>query len=165
MSVGFVIDQYGRFNVWAGNIGAQQRGSASLDYRLQDASHVKDQVIGQLKFLAQTTEDASSIFSGGKAPFEELLSSSESSESEISGSSASSADEALSLISTNFAPCEDSELPQTELLQLRQAISTFISNLYKISILIRRNPTPHDRLFKAAKIDISSYEPFDQQHV
>lgn len=57
MSVGFVIDQYGRFNVWAGNIGAQQRGSASLDYRLQDASHVKDQVIGQLKFLAQTTED------------------------------------------------------------------------------------------------------------
>lgn len=57
MPMSFVIDQSGRFNVWAGNIGAQKRGSTSLDYRLRDASHIKDQVVGQLKFLAQRLED------------------------------------------------------------------------------------------------------------
>lgn len=39
-----VIDELGRFRVWAGNIGAHRRGSSSLDYRLRDASHIKGKV-------------------------------------------------------------------------------------------------------------------------
>ncbi|KAL9045156.1 MAG: hypothetical protein Q9214_001765 [Letrouitia sp. 1 TL-2023] len=108
---------------------------------------------------------ASSISSGRRAPFEELSSSSESSESDSSSSSASSFDEVLSSSLIDLGPHEDLKLPPTELLRVRHAISTFITNLYKISTLIRWNPSPHDRLIKAAKIDISSYEPFDQQHV
>src|SRR4051794_39618294 len=44
-------DEYGRLRVWAGNIGAHQSGRASLDYRLRDASHIKDQIIRLLDDL------------------------------------------------------------------------------------------------------------------
>lgn len=36
-----LIDLLGRFNVWAGNIGAGQQGRASLDYRLREAGTSK----------------------------------------------------------------------------------------------------------------------------
>lgn len=39
-----VIDELGRFRVWAGNIGAHRKGLSSLDYRLRDASHIKSKV-------------------------------------------------------------------------------------------------------------------------
>lgn len=39
-----VIDELGRFRVWAGNIGAHRKGRSSLDYRLRDASHIRSKV-------------------------------------------------------------------------------------------------------------------------
>lgn len=30
-------DEFGRFRVWSGNLGALQKGHSSLDYRLRDA--------------------------------------------------------------------------------------------------------------------------------
>ncbi|KAL5000227.1 hypothetical protein BDV10DRAFT_162924 [Aspergillus recurvatus] len=33
-------DELGRLRIWAANIGAHQRGQPSLDYQLQDASHI-----------------------------------------------------------------------------------------------------------------------------
>lgn len=41
-----VSDEYGRFKIWAANIGAFHPGtsSKSLDYRLHEASQVGDQV-------------------------------------------------------------------------------------------------------------------------
>lgn len=30
-------DQYGRFNIWVGNLGVFAKGHASLDYRLRDS--------------------------------------------------------------------------------------------------------------------------------
>ena len=41
-----VSDEYGRFKIWAANIGAFRPGtsSRSLDYRLREASQVGDQV-------------------------------------------------------------------------------------------------------------------------
>jgi hypothetical protein len=39
-----------------------------------------------------------------------------------------------------------------------------IDCLYKLSITIR-NPSPHDRLVKAASVDTSFYEHWDIQHV
>ena len=54
---------------------------------------------------------------------------------------------------------------RTELQQLQHSISSSIKNLYQISILVRRNPVPHDRLVKSAKIDTAFYEEFDKRHV
>lgn len=44
-------DELGRLRIWAANIGAHQTGQSSLDYRLRDASHIKDQIIRLLKSL------------------------------------------------------------------------------------------------------------------
>jgi len=51
LSPSALSDELGRFRVWSGNIGALQEGSASLDYRLREASHVRQQVIKLLKDL------------------------------------------------------------------------------------------------------------------
>ena len=52
-----LADEYGRFNVWAGNIGAHQVGRLSLDYRLREASHIKEQVISLLQYLYEIIKD------------------------------------------------------------------------------------------------------------
>jgi hypothetical protein len=51
VSPSVVLDELGRFRVWSGNIGALQEGPASLDYRLREASHVRQQVIKLLEDL------------------------------------------------------------------------------------------------------------------
>ncbi|KAG8525716.1 uncharacterized protein KY384_000476 [Bacidia gigantensis] len=53
------FDEHGRFNVWAGNIGARQNGRASLDFRLREAEHIKDQVVSLLRYLSETLDDDS----------------------------------------------------------------------------------------------------------
>ncbi|KAL8725718.1 MAG: hypothetical protein Q9181_006306, partial [Wetmoreana brouardii] len=112
-------DSFGRFNVWAGNIGAGQQGRARLPY---------DQ-------LPIDTDSDSSASSPSVA--------------DGNGNSLGVADEA----------------PDTELEQLQHALTTFISNLYKISVIIRKDQAPSDRMIKAAKIDTSFYEFFDERHV
>ena len=46
-----VEDELGRFKIWTSSSGALQKGSRSLDYRLREASQVRDQVIKILKDL------------------------------------------------------------------------------------------------------------------
>ena len=46
-----VGDEFGRFKIWAGNSGALQRDSRSLDYRLGEASQVGDHVTKILQDL------------------------------------------------------------------------------------------------------------------
>ena len=55
--------------------------------------------------------------------------------------------------------------PWTELQQLQHSINTYISGLYRISVVIRKNRNPLDKVIKSANIDISSYEFYDQRHV
>lgn len=42
-------DEFGRFRVWAANIGALQKGHSSLDYRLREAPLVQENVQKLLK--------------------------------------------------------------------------------------------------------------------
>lgn len=52
-----IRDEFSRFKVWSGNIGAHQHGRSSLDYRLRDASHLTTQVknlLSDLKNLLDT---------------------------------------------------------------------------------------------------------------
>ena len=55
-----LIDLLGRFNVWAGNIGAGQQGRASLDYRLREAEYIKEAVLRLLKHLSEAIHDGQS---------------------------------------------------------------------------------------------------------
>jgi hypothetical protein len=50
-------DELGRLRVWAANIGAHQTGQSSLDYRLRDASHIKEQTLRVLRRLQRLIQD------------------------------------------------------------------------------------------------------------
>ncbi|KAJ5354972.1 uncharacterized protein N7496_012184 [Penicillium cataractarum] len=50
-------DELGRLRVWAANIGAHQTGQASLDHRLRDASHIKEQTLRVLRRLQRLLQD------------------------------------------------------------------------------------------------------------
>ena len=46
-----LLNEFGRFKIWAGNVGAHRTGRVSLDYRLQEASHIHKELaklLGQL---------------------------------------------------------------------------------------------------------------------
>ena len=44
-------DEFGRFRVWSGNLGALQKGHSSLDYRLRDAPLLSGEVLKLLEEL------------------------------------------------------------------------------------------------------------------
>lgn len=49
-----LLNEFGRFRVWAGNTGAHRTGRVSLDHRLRDASHI----YGELsKLLGELEKD------------------------------------------------------------------------------------------------------------
>lgn len=46
-----VEEAYGRFRIWLGNLGALQRGHASLDYRVRESTVMKTSIVALLKQL------------------------------------------------------------------------------------------------------------------
>lgn len=52
-----IKNQLGRFRVWSTNLGAHRTGRSSLNYRLQDASHIRTQVINLLNGLVECLQD------------------------------------------------------------------------------------------------------------
>ena len=54
-----LLDARSRFKIWLGNLGAQQPPfvQSSLDYRLREASKIKDQIIKLLQDLAEALQD------------------------------------------------------------------------------------------------------------
>lgn len=56
-----IADEIGRFNVWAGNVGAHQHGRSSLDYRLRDASQMREEFVKVLQYLRETVDDGKSL--------------------------------------------------------------------------------------------------------
>src|SRR5438552_3752604 len=67
------MDELGRLRVWAANIGAHQTGQSSLDYRLRDASHIKDQVIRLLESLQRSLVDLQEVLDESPAEAENEL--------------------------------------------------------------------------------------------
>ena len=52
-----LIDEFGRFRVWAGTAGAHQTGRVSLDYRLREASHIHAELTELLGELNKGLEE------------------------------------------------------------------------------------------------------------
>ncbi|EGU86053.1 hypothetical protein FOXB_03457 [Fusarium oxysporum f. sp. conglutinans Fo5176] len=134
-----MADQQTRFNVWAGNIGAHRTGLSSLDYRLRDSSHIKDQVLSLLKDLIELIQDAHDILTGNEVPWDQIT-------------------------AGDDEDFEESDDPDTELNQISVDIADVVNCLLRLSVAIR-NPAPHDRFIKSHSIDTSHYEIFDIQHV
>jgi hypothetical protein len=92
-----VHEDFDRYKIWAGNVGAAHSGKRydiSLDYRLREASFLKDQVVKLLAALVKRITDAESLVRGARIPFEEHTKEhTKNSDGESSSSSTSEADE------------------------------------------------------------------------
>ncbi|KAF3802456.1 hypothetical protein GCG54_00003259 [Colletotrichum gloeosporioides] len=132
-----IDDELARFKVWAGNSGAHRNGRASLEHRLCEASHVRQQVLRLLNGLKDSLEDAADIMNGKATPWEEMEDDEE--------------------------PLDDLEM-ETEMEQITLDITELVDCLLRLSVSIQ-NPAPHDRFMSSTFTDASAYEDFDIQHV
>ncbi|OQD62647.1 hypothetical protein PENPOL_c011G06806 [Penicillium polonicum] len=106
-------DELGRLRVWAANIGAHQTGQSSLDHRLRDASHIKEQTLRVLQRLQRTIEDINDILHHSLGDDDDDFS------SDLSGD-------------------EDDDEHQTEMQSIYHALRDTINNLFQMSMLIRQ---------------------------
>lgn len=129
-------DELGRLRIWAANIGAHQTRQLSLDFRLKDASHIREQVVKLLQSLTQRLQDAEDVL-------DEIKEINDQEEAEDSA---------------------DEEDPRSEILELQEIVATTINCLFQMSIFIRK-PTQHDFYLRSKSADVSQFEPFDYNHV
>jgi uncharacterized C2H2 Zn-finger protein len=130
-------DELGRLRVWAANIGAHRKDQSSLDYRLRDASHIRDQTIQLLRNLDGWFNDLEDVLAEPSP-----------------GDEAEEDDEAS----------DDDFEDISEVQQIYQGLVETITCLYQLSMAIRR-PTQHDRILGTQKEDARIFEPFDREHV
>lgn len=137
---GRIDDEFGRFKIWCGNVGAHRNGKGSLDYKLREASNIRGQVIKLLKSMNLSLKEADEILTGARIPWEDLS----DSESDTS---------------------EDLDKPNTtELGQNVFSLLEINTCLMRLSMAIR-NPAPHDQFKESAHFKVSHFEHFDKEHV
>ncbi len=140
LAVGAWEDELGRLRMWAANIGAHQTGQSSLDFRLRDASHVREQIIKLLHRLLQRLQDARDVLA-------------EDGESDDNDDGVADANDVIG---------EDE--PKTEIQELQESLATIINCLFQMSMLVRK-PAQHDVHLGSNSADVAAFEPFDYNHV
>ena len=138
-----IPDEFGRFRVWAASAGADRTGRASLDCRLQDASHIYTKLTQFLEELNKDLEEGVSSLPVNARDSPPQVSFNEKFKPEH--------------------PLENQEDLST-LEVLVSDIAHIITCLNKLSITIQ-NPVPKDRLHKIARIDVSHFEQLDIKHI
>ena len=131
-------DELGRLRLWAANIGAHRTGQSSLEFRLKDSSHIRQQVMNLLLDLEQMFQEV-----------EEVLDSlSNGQDSHMEGNNTSDDD---------YDTGED-------LTQLHSNVVTVINCLFQMSMLVRK-PARHDFYTLPQSQEVLAFKPFDQAHV
>ncbi|KAI0869690.1 hypothetical protein GGS24DRAFT_511705 [Hypoxylon argillaceum] len=132
--------------LWVGSLGAhREAGRRSLDYRLRDASTIREHVIKLLTQLEEAIRDASSASSDPIGSVNEAL-------------------DALDLELIEYLK-DDGESSQSSLDLALADISHVIDCLFRLSITIR-NPAPHDQFMSRAGAEtLGYYEKYDISHV
>jgi hypothetical protein len=131
---GIMDNSLGRFRLWVGNMRARRRGTASLDYKLREASHIRDRVLKLLQNLETMLGEALQIITGERVPWEDLS----DSESDESDDDSEQAEDGL----------------KTELSQLASNMAEIIKCLMQLSSAIS-NPAPHNQ-FKSLQISTAN---------
>ena len=167
-----VQDEFGRFRIWSGNIGAHKTGKSSLNYRLRDASHIRQRVVSLLEDLNEILQNsrwqalentrsltnvrkATAIIMGEQVPWDCLSSDSDSDSDDDVEDPKANADGA-----TTTSAVED----KTELKQLQSSMVETVTCLFRLSMAIR-SPAPHDQFMTSKNIDTSYFEEYDIKHV
>jgi len=156
-------DEIGRFRVWAGNLGALQKGHSSLDYRLRDSPVLSNNALKLLHELEHNLNESCAVVSGVRLPYEAQDTAAEP-EQDDNDDGFYSEDE----------DDEDEGEPRSELKVRFEDILDIIDNLYKLSVRIR-TPTIRSRSLKASSytqkdpetgVDVlSTYAEQDWKHV
>lgn len=136
------LDELGRLRIWTGNIGAHQTGQSSLDYRLRDASHLKNETVKLLQRLLRLLRDLANVME-------------DEDQVEDENDEVFFKDSELELEEDNG---------MTDIQMLFQSLRNTINLLFQISMSIRR-PADHDRLLGVKVKDESYFEPWAQQHI
>ncbi|KAI0908866.1 hypothetical protein F4823DRAFT_465371 [Ustulina deusta] len=144
-----LFDEFARFKLWSGNIGAHRRGRSSLDWRLRDASHLRGLVVSLLTDLKSTLRDVLSMLD--KNLNTHIDSVENQSDAPISEDSPNPDD---------FDEVDDG----TEVLEIVADIADIIGCLLRLSVSIR-NPAPHDHFVSSKFIDTTYFEEYDVKHV
>ena len=130
-------DELGRLRMWAANIGAHQTAQSSLDFRLRDSSHIREQIVKLLQDLLQRLQDTRDVLAEGEK--------------------AADNDE--------FADhASDDGEPTTEIQELRESVATIVNCLFQMSMLVRK-PAHHDMMMGSRRTEVAMFEPFDYNHV
>ncbi len=156
-------DEFTRFKMWAGNLGAHQNGRASLDYRLREAPHLQEQVVYLLKDLSQSLQDALAIPVNPEAERETKE------VDELQPAAPASSHNDLDQSSEDgFTDSEDGDIiPEDRSARLLADIEEAIDCLLRLSVAIAR-PAPHERarlLGVSPSEDISFRETYDIGYV
>lgn len=140
-------DEFGRFRVWSGNLGALQKGHSSLDYRLRDSPLLSGNALKFLEELNDNLNEALAIVSGVRLPYEEQP------KPDFDEQSSGESDDGF------FSEDDEVEdgVSKKELTMRYEEVVDIIDNLYKLSVRIR-TPTLRSRSLKAA-----SYQPKDPE--
>ncbi|KAI0183940.1 hypothetical protein EV127DRAFT_445570 [Xylaria flabelliformis] len=138
--------QIARFKLWAGSLGAHRRsGRGTLDYRLRDASSIRQHVVMLLDQLGEAIRDALSTSSSSEIP----------------------AAEARNLLNPELMQylVEDDESNQSSLDMALDDIGRVVDCMLRLSVAIR-NPAPHDQFMSRAGLEaVAHYEQYDIRHV
>ena len=131
-------DELGRLRLWAANIGAHRTGQSSLEFRLKDSSHIREQVTNLLLDLGQTFQEVEQVL--------DSLGNGHPSQMEADDSS------------------DDEYDTGEEMTQLHSNIVTAINCLFQMSMLVRK-PARHDFYVLPQSREVLAFRPFDQAHV
>ncbi|KAI1317442.1 hypothetical protein F5Y16DRAFT_392754 [Xylariaceae sp. FL0255] len=154
-----LLNEFARFKLWSGNIGAHRKGRSSLDGRLRDASHLRDLVNNLLTDLQGSLNDL------GEIDFDRDSNDSASS-SQLTGPNLedltpSASQDVSEMILTERC---DGDNTDSEALEITADIGDIIGCLLRLSISIR-NPAPHDHFMTSKATDTSYFEEYDVEHV
>ena len=131
-------DELGRLRLWAANIGAHRTGQSSLEFRLKDSSHIRQQVTTLLLDLGQIFQEV-----------EEVL---------------DSLSNGQNCLMERDNTSDDDYDTNEELTQLHSNIVTVVNCLFQMSMLVRK-PARHDFHTLPQSKEVLAFKPFDQAHV
>ncbi|KAH6625408.1 hypothetical protein C7974DRAFT_200963 [Boeremia exigua] len=143
LPAGGLLDELGRFRIWSGNVGAHRKGRGSLDFKLREASHIRERVVELVQDATVVLGELQALFTGARVPWEDLSDSDSDTSTSCSG---------------------EHQESTTELSQLLSNIAEINTCLMRLSMSIR-NPAPHDQFKQSKHIGSSHYEAFDVEHV
>ncbi|KAK7529653.1 uncharacterized protein J3D65DRAFT_174607 [Phyllosticta citribraziliensis] len=163
----YLLEEYDRYQLWSGNLGAgHPKYKLSLDYRLEDASFYRDQILSLLKILRRHIGRILGVTGGNALPSELCWDSDDSTSTTDEDDDSSlriSSDSDSEFGTGDDDPKDSHRAPVAEkLMSLLESIKLTINCLYKLPV---RKPAPVDRLRDRFSESVNCYRDFDIMYV